>query len=607
MRKRRILSLLLAVAVTVTMLIAVPLTASAAASEKYAEVTFDSNNIGADKTNAATDVKTPFEGSRINITSTNADVEPDIYYQRTLQSTGSDGSVTNNYGNTTSISKSTYKNYSTGENVETTIGWKCSGSATYGYTFVVNPNCSDNSAQSYNFKIVFSSRGSSSVALKVVDISELKTGQVNGGTDKEPTTGNLTSSSKSDLCEVEFKNLTSNISFAFSDQPALVYIGIEYNVPTGPTFGIEPSEIPIKVGETQNVTVNIEGYEGKTVNDVEWSVPEGYDKKITFGEAQENQIPVSVSADAAGDEGRVVTATATLKDTEATAELKVEIMPADPDALAKVYESTKFTFDEFDTVTSTPAPLINKKQNMKVHASSSGTISIKEGNNTLGNQDTVSKHLDLGGAGDKDKRSVEIIPGVDGAVTVYAGIGKDEERPLKIEQNGEVKGTLSLTTKDKVESMTAYVTAGQSVYIYSGRSGINIYAIYFKPMTFGEENGTDSGYYMSGETKNGVIRFFQSVDADDVSDYGFYIVKDDGTIVETKRTTNKEEATKLTGIYADLYGLPDQSGSGQEAQSKYSMKAFVTFKTSDTPVFAPESIKDATVDWDVHITDVMPD
>ena len=118
--------------------------------------------------------------------------------------------------------------------------------------------------------------------------------------------------------------------------------------------------------------------------------------------------------------------------------------------------------------------------------------------------------------------------------------------------------------------------------------------------------GTDSGYYMEGDSKLGVIRFFQSVNANDVIDYGFYVVKSDGTIVDSARTNSEEKATELTGIYGDLYGLPNESASDAEAQSTYSMKAFVTLKGSDNPVFAPESIKDQKVNWDVRVTDTIP-
>lgn len=152
----------------------------------------------------------------------------------------------------------------------------------------------------------------------------------------------------------------------------------------------------------------------------------------------------------------------------------------------------------------------------------------------------------------------------------------------------------------------------ESVYkieIEKNTNGNNYYTIFIAmalipaDITWGEERGTDSGYYMDDSgTKYGVIRFFQSVQSNSVSNYGFYVIDSNGNVVDKAIADSKTEAETLTGIYSDLYGLNDESGNPQ--QTSYTMKAFVVLKGDKNPTFAPESIT-GTVNWNVHVTDTF--
>ena len=141
------------------------------------------------------------------------------------------------------------------------------------------------------------------------------------------------------------------------------------------------------------------------------------------------------------------------------------------------------------------------------------------------------------------------------------------------------------------------------------KNGNNYYTIFIAmalipaDITWGEERGTDSGYYTDDRgTKYGVIRFFQSVQSNSVSNYGFYVIDSNGNVVDKAIADSKTEAETLTGIYSDLYGLNDESGNPQ--QTSYTMKAFVVLKGDKNPTFAPESIT-GTVNWNVHVTDTF--
>lgn len=75
---------------------------------------------------------------------------------------------------------------------------------------------------------------------------------------------------------------------------------------------------------------------------------------------------------------------------------------------------------------------------------------------------------------------------------------------------------------------------------------------------------TDKGFYYKDEDYNnklGVIRFLQSVQNVEITEFGFYIVKgSDASIIQTQKTevssTEQAEAVMNNGFFTDVFGIP---------------------------------------------------
>ncbi len=548
MRKRRILSLLLAVAVMATMLVAVPLTASAAGTSEFVVQESTSGNVD-DKLINDNNLVVTVKINNIAL-----------------------GSYAHNYGDSIDAKKSIQVRSNDAPSAEQQYGTSYNTTTSTLALNVKNPG-----KLTLYYRRQNDQGASDKTQFTAGDAKDVKVSQPGEATH---ITGVLTHETPSEGYAYGYQTFTLGkgdyVIWATGSTIQLNAIRFE----PSQIFAVDPSEVAVKAGDTTDINITISGYEGKTAENVTWSIPEEYNGKINVeNKPGENKATVSVLEGAEDMAGHTATITATLGDTGATAELKVEILPASSDTLVPVYESTKFTFEEFDTVSSTTETLINKKQNMKVNPGTDG-VGIVEGETTLANQDKVSKHLDLKGSGGTDKRSVEITPGVDGAVTVYAAHGNaSETRTLNIEQNGKTEG-LSLTGKNVIGNKTVYVTAGQPVYIYSGRSGINVYAIYFEPAPKFGDKSYDSGYYYNGDdesetNKRGVIRFFQGFAGKNVEDYGFVFI--DGDANSTNYYANKISGGKkdfstesLEGFYGTVKDIVISS-----PETIYA-KAFVT-------------------------------
>ncbi|MCD8238537.1 MAG: hypothetical protein LUC92_04270 [Clostridiales bacterium] len=213
---KRALSSILAFVMVISVLTVMNVSSVFAASSAYAEWDFTSTN---SSSTYGTDI-TLDESSRIQVndpTTSGITTSPVIYYSRNTASSNANGTST--YGGS-----DTYEAYN-GSTVTPTKGWKMSGNDSYGWTFVVDPQLSANSAGSYNIKFAFWGNSDNVSTLKVVEVSGNTFGSVSSGT----AVGTATASSSSDLQVLEISNLTSNVSFGFSAQPGLAYVGIEYN------------------------------------------------------------------------------------------------------------------------------------------------------------------------------------------------------------------------------------------------------------------------------------------------------------------------------------------------------------------------------------------
>lgn len=165
------------------------------------------------------------------------------------------------------------------------------------------------------------------------------------------------------------------------------------------------------------------------------------------------------------------------------------IVTADPDAtpdptpiaaapLTAVSQSTAWTFESVIN-TSYTAETNLFDDTLKVNAEAGKAVAVDSSSKTFDGTKYTAK-IKLGGTGTAASRSLEFLPGADGTVKVYALSGSTgATRDLKLEQNGAVIGTVTVTS-DIAESFDEIpVAAGSPVQIYSADSGINIYAIVY--------------------------------------------------------------------------------------------------------------------------------
>lgn len=118
--------------------------------------------------------------------------------------------------------------------------------------------------------------------------------------------------------------------------------------------------------------------------------------------------------------------------------------------------------------------------NLEVIATDTKAIVIDANNKTFGDS-KYTERLKLGGTGKTTERAIKFIPGADGTVEIDAlhSSSTGDARNLMVVQ-GTNEVPVSLTAGgDPVRSAAINVTANEPVYIYSGSSGINIYAVIY--------------------------------------------------------------------------------------------------------------------------------
>ncbi len=100
---------------------------------------------------------------------------------------------------------------------------------------------------------------------------------------------------------------------------------------------------------------------------------------------------------------------------------------------------------------------------------------------------------------------------------------------------------------------------------------------------------TDSGWYQGESGKEGVIRFLQKyVGNSKVDSYGIYFIDPKSDIEKAKISGSGEDLTD-SGIYADLYGIPENN------EETYSAKAFVVI--DGKPIWS-DSFSGKVSDWE---------
>ncbi len=165
---------------------------------------------------------------------------------------------------------------------------------------------------------------------------------------------------------------------------------------------------------------------------------------------------------------------------------------------------------------------------------------------------------------------------------------------------GDLAKTVDLD-KSPAHGIMSYTAVKDNDIVYISSSGgcsISQIQVIVPDTTknFGEGK-SDSGWYNDAESaKKGVIRFLQQyVGSETVEKYGFYFVNDKGA-VENAVLSEEGEITGQ-GLYADLIDIDSEKGTG-----KYYAMAFVVI---DGDVYYSDSIP-GQVEWgdEYHITDM---
>ena len=561
MRKRRILSLLLAVAVMATMLVAVPLTASAEDMQERT-ITWDFSKFTE---------KHPLEGA-------------DAYTLRyeVTENDNDSNDVINLTGNSGGSNGSDY--------VQEGIGFQVNGGSNSSRRYITYVPENDGTL-TVNFSNNNSSDRWTIIGTEVIDTSKITsyTKGENGILAAEKANNGSGSVSSDEL--------KAGTTYYVYFSAKLTVTSLTYVYQTVPGLFLNPNQDTIRAGESVNIYPRLSM--GGNLEDVTFEI----DNETDF-DLVDNPTYATVSAKGSAEKGDSTTLTAKYKEQyTATAIIEVTDLP-----------DNKYWIVDSDAVQTALETYDSTTGNLQADGATIGTgFTKKEGLSATYTHNGVTYNFTKalqGGTGNvsQNKATVSIVPAEAACkVTVlFDNTGQTnkprvqhiyygDDKAQATSDNGEITAVEYIIKKSEIVKDTPIVTYGDT-------SSKNLYAIfieYFEEPEFTSETGIDSGYYQSSEGKKGVIRFFQGVNADDVSDYGFYIVDDNGEIVDEGIAHSQSEAITLTGIYADLYGLPEESSP--DIPSKYTMKAFVTPRRIGSPIFAPESVKDKTVNWDVEI------
>ncbi len=191
--------------------------------------------------------------------------------------------------------------------------------------------------------------------------------------------------------------------------------------------------------------------------------------------------------------------------------------------------------------------------------------------------------------------TVMIIPVKPNSVVTFNGT---KDRSIKIKENSESSET-TITTDQNEKAEYKYKGSDNGI-ITATTQAANFYVktITLETPVLWNANDTDSGYYTEGDATYGVIRFFQDYAASDgIEEYGFYIVKSDGQIIDAQKgkitRTDADKLSDAAGIYADLM----QIDKTQDGNSTYYMKAYI--KIGGNEIWGP--VFGRTVDWETKV------
>ena len=545
MRKRRILSLLLAVAVTATMLIAVPLTASAESGDTvytwdFTSSEFFENNISKETPNIKSDQEEETAilsnpGSRLNKNTSN--IPP---LNAKLEDGGSegcnnalkfdvpDGSTATLYIQVGSGSKSReFKLYKDG-NIESPVLDQTIADSNKFYIFTTKLDC----GQTYYFD---SSKQKFLLGKIVLIVTPV---------DSQPETHVILDKS-------------------------------EVSISEGHTAELNATVID---GENEKVTWSIDGTDYAEYN---VDVSDGNKITITGNKAGNAQITAKLQSD---------------NSKSATCNVTVKPQPIVPgvvgavDQLRPVTETTTFEIlDEAVKVgaDTSIAPYENGKLYFEGYVASAGSASNRYLAKTSYDVDNNAKNSNQGISVNANEvfavklsMGSEIKVNITSTSTSATRHGKLLSAPSSSDylvQTDDLKSTTNpdhaalMTYTAKSEDEIVYISADGECVISQIQVTVPDSAEYFG-------NGkADSGWYEKDGAKEGVIRFLQQFKEQSqgtVKKYGFYFIDPKGNIEKAKITEEKELTDE--GIYADLYGIMNDD------TKTYSAKAFVTIDDGST-------------------------
>ncbi len=556
MRKRRILSLLLAVAVMATMLIAIPLTASAeggdtvytwdfTSSEFFSErVDQNTPNIKSDQNEETAILSNP--GSRLstnpsNIPPLNAKLDDKV--NNALKFDVPDGSTATLYIQVGSGSKSKeFKLYKDG-NIESPVLDQTIADSNKFYIFTTKLDC----GQTYYFDSTAQSFLLGKIVLIVTPV------------DSQPETHVILDKSELTVSEGLSAELNATV------------------------IGGENEKVTWSIDSTNYAKYDVDGSDGNKIT-------------ITGNKAGSAQIAAKLQSDSSKS---------------ATCNVTVKPQPIVPgvegavDQLRPVTETTTFEIlDEAVKVgaDTSVAPYENGKLYFEGYVASAGSASNRylaktsyDVNDTKNSSKGISVNVNEIFA-IKLSMGSEIKVNITSTSTSATRHGKllsalsssdylVQTDDLKSTTNPDHAALMTYTAKSEDEIV--YISADGECVISQIQVTVPDSAEYFG-------NGkADSGWYEKDGAKEGVIRFLQQFKGQSqgtVKKYGFYFIDPKGNIEKAKITEEKELTDE--GIYADLYGITNGD------TKTYSAKAFVTIDDGGTQTtYWSGKIDGSVSDW----------
>ncbi len=594
MRKRRILSLLLAVAVMATMLVAVPLTASAATGDTgYAEWVIMGNNSIDDET-----------------THNSYKSSSDLVISPTITNT----SVTNAKFTPGEVQETTsFKAYS-GEEKQIGTG-EIKGSAKVGSSSAITINTDLNNSEKFNkydLLIVYSERYKDS-GIKVSGDASRVIGEQNGSGDKTQHYKTMT---------YEVKNLSdNNIKIQRgSNEADILYIGLNYGyeekayVPVT-SVNIEQENATAYVDDSTQLTLNVTVEPGTATK-----------KKINWTYQGEGEVTIDDAGVVTGKKAGTVTATATSDDNSEAHDScvitvkeqprvsgedggveKLEVaenrvydlqqaaLDAEPVFGLGIYDNGKCYFNN-------QIAFLGTAKNA-VYTKNKGCRSLSGKENTGYGSFCVSKGENVIAIKLPAKATVRLVLYAWGGTARKGYIASSlDDCGGSVLPDKHLASTEDISTNNTAYRELSYTNgdAEQVVYI-SGTGQLGIYDIEVTLDTeniFGEKAADSGKYTNKGEAERGVIRFLQQyVGEEQVTEYGFKILNSDAEIVDkgvVVSSTVDPEKVVGKGFYADVYGI-ERSGDGD---TTYYAKAYV--KIGNQTIWS-DGTNSKSVSWDNEI------